>query len=51
MQMTGYGGYAYGHLLDAVSETSKQLTGSRDLLMHFGVENTRRVLCWDTTAS
>jgi hypothetical protein len=36
-------------LLDAVSETFEHLTGSRDLLMQFGVENTRPVLCWDTT--
>ena len=49
MQMTGYGGYGYGNLLDAVSEAFKQLTGSRDLLMQFGVENTRHVLCCDTT--
>jgi phosphotriesterase-related protein len=51
MQMTTYGGYGYAHLLDAVSGTFEQLTGSRDLLMQFGVENTRRVLCWDTSAS
>jgi predicted metal-dependent phosphotriesterase family hydrolase len=50
MQMTSCGGYGYAHLLDAVSETFEQLTGSRDLLIQFGVENTRRVLCWDTTA-
>lgn len=49
MQTTTYGGYGYAHLLDAVSETFEQLTGSRELLMQFGVENTRRVLCWDTT--
>jgi phosphotriesterase-related protein len=47
MQMTTYGGYGYSHLLDAVSETFEQLTGSRDLLMQFGEANTRRVLCWD----
>jgi phosphotriesterase-related protein len=46
IQMTSYGGYGYAHLLDAVSETFEQLTGSHDLLMQFGVENTRRVLCW-----
>jgi phosphotriesterase-related protein len=51
MQMTTYGGYGYAHLLDAVGETFEQLTGSRELLMQFGVENTRRVLCWDNTSS
>jgi phosphotriesterase-related protein len=51
MQMTTYGGYGYAHLLDAVGETFEQLTGSRELLMQFGVENTRRVLCWDDTSS
>ena len=49
MQMTTYGGYGYPHILDAVGETFETLTGSRDLLMHFGVANTRRVLCWDTS--
>jgi phosphotriesterase-related protein len=49
MQMTNYGGYGYPHILDAVGETFETLTGSRDLLMHFGVANTRRVLCWDTS--
>lgn len=50
MQMTSYGGFGYAHILDAVSETFETLTGSRDLLTHFGVDNTRRVLCWDTSA-
>jgi hypothetical protein len=50
MQMTTYGGYGYAHLLDAVGETFEQLTGSREL-MQFGVENTRRVLCWDNASS
>jgi phosphotriesterase-related protein len=47
MQMTTYGGFGYAHILDAVGETFETLAGSRDLLMHFGVDNTRRVLCWD----
>ena len=37
--------HSLAHLLDAVGETFEQLTGSRELLMQFGVENTRRVLC------
>lgn len=48
--MTTYGGYGYAHLLDAVDATFEQLTGSRELLMQFGVENTRRVLCGDTSS-
>jgi phosphotriesterase-related protein len=51
MQMSSYGGYGYAHILDAVGETFETLTGSRDLLMHFGIDNTRRVLCWDTSSS
>lgn len=51
MQMSSYGGYGYAHILDAVGETFETLAGSRDLLMHFGINNTRRVLCWDTSSS
>ena len=40
-------GFGYSHLLDAVGQTFEQLTGSRELLLHFGIRNTRRVLCWD----
>ena len=47
---SGFGG-GQKNLLDAVGETFEQLTGSRELLMQFGVENTRRVLCWDNTSS
>jgi phosphotriesterase-related protein len=47
MQMTTWGGFGYSHLLDAVGQTFEQLTGSRELLLHFGIRNTRRVLCWD----
>ncbi|WP_432970381.1 phosphotriesterase family protein [Dactylosporangium sp. CA-233914] len=45
-QLSAWGGFSYGHMLESVAELFTVLDAPAGLLHRFAVENTRRLLCW-----